>query len=403
LYSGLKLFMNKNDHITLDVPMQRMERHTWVTMPLPGYKSLLRFVGWGVGRVAFSSWLFSLSLIRNVAKAVIWVTNNLEQGTKKILKIYDALPMMGTPLQSLTVDTESKPILSTITDTLDITTAIQGKHVLIIGSTGTGKSTIAQWLATQSASQVKVYDSDAAPTEWQGLEVVGRGGDFTAIETSMTNDLKELQNRIEKRSIEGDKALSGMDSCIIAEEFPILKDECAIAPEWLGKIARRGRKPKMFIIALSQSDTVAALGIEGDGAIRSNFRYIRLGNFAVTHAKKLKNEALIQWLQAGKYRCLVDDDPCQIPDLNSYKLFTSQLPNSPVNTQSVTPEIVKEQELQPNENDSHTVSQELKNALFGLKQAGWSDSKLITEVLGMGGRKYSDGKYILQKIGILKQ
>jgi energy-coupling factor transporter ATP-binding protein EcfA2 len=389
--------MNKNEHITLDVPMQRMEKNTWVTMPLPGYKSLLRFVGWGIGRVAFSSWLFSLSLIRNTARAVIWITNNLEQGTKTLLKIYDALPMMGTPLQALSVDIESKPILQSITDTLDITTAIQGKHLLIIGSTGTGKSTIAQWLATQSASKVKVYDPDASPTEWQGLEIVGRGGDFASIETSMTNDLKELQNRIEKRSIEGDKGLSGMDSCIIAEEFPILKDECEIAPEWLGKIARRGRKPKMFIIALSQSDTVTALGIEGDGAVRSNFRYIRLGNFAVTHAKKLKNEALIQWLQSGKYRCLVDDDPCQLPDLSHYRLVTNQLPFLPVSPVNIQPEIIVQQDLR---NDSQTISHELKSALFGLQKAGWSDTKLITEILGMSGRRYSEGKKILQSLGI---
>ncbi|WP_096595365.1 hypothetical protein [Calothrix sp. NIES-2098] len=371
--------------------MQRMERHAWVYQPFPSAGQMARFTGWMCGRLAFMAVDTSLSIIKFAAKGIVWLCEKLQQGVKHFERFYDAMPLNGMPLSAITVEA-TKENNSTIdmVRTIDILSAIAGKHCLIIGDTGTGKSTLAQWLAQQNNSQVKVYDPDASPDEWTGLNVIGKGGDFETIANSMNEDLWEMQERIVSRAKHGDKANLGKDLCIIAEEFPILKDECSIAPEWLGKIARRGRKPKMFIIALSQSDSVTALGIEGDGAVRSNFRYIRLGKFAVLHAKKLKDESLVQWLQAGKYRCMVDDEPCQLPDLSGYKVVTVPQPFLPVEKTETTPQ----QEVQP----ILPVSDGLKNAVKALKEAGYSDSKIIKDVLGYRGAQYNDGKDLLARI-----
>jgi energy-coupling factor transporter ATP-binding protein EcfA2 len=385
--------LDKPDHMTIDLPMQRMERQAWVEMPLPDLKSFDRFIGWAFGRLLLGSGLFAVCTTEIVLNAGLYCCKWLKGGITKILQTYDSLPYMGVPLQSVVVDTTPKGIAPNF-ESIDLLESIMGKHLLIIGDTGTGKSTIAQWIAGCNSSQVRVYDPDAAPDEWVGLEVVGRGGNFAAISSGMSADLEEMQSRIEDRATQGDKANIGKDLCLIAEEFPILKDECDIAPEWLAKIARRGRKPRLFIIALSQSDSVQALGIEGDGAIRSNFRYLRLGKFAVAHAKKLKNEALIQWLQSGKYRCMVDDEPCQLPNLKSYPSVTPQLPKTAPTAPVVTPETPTQSGFELNSTTVELDSVSMRNSIKFLLNQGMAESRIIKEFLGYSGSRYQQGKEV---------
>ncbi|BAZ00525.1 hypothetical protein NIES37_45200 [Tolypothrix tenuis PCC 7101] len=309
------------------------------------------------------------------------------------------MPLNGMPLSAIAVESQTEKLSTVAVATaVNILEAIAGKHCLIIGDTGTGKSTIAQWLAQQSNSQVKVYDPDASIDEWQGLEVIGKGGNFADISASMNDDLLEMQKRIVARATDGDKANTGKDLCIIAEEFPVLKDECDIAPMWLGRIARRGRKPKIFVIALSQSDSVTALGIEGDGAIRSNFRYIRLGKFAVNHAKRLKDEGLVQWLQSGKYRCMVDDEPCQLPDLTSYKAVIVRVPEKPVLPSTETPEPLDIHDSPEFLEPEKPVTGGLKSTILPLKDAGYSDTRIIKDVLGYRGADYQKGRQLMTRI-----
>ncbi|MEO0684294.1 MAG: ATP-binding protein, partial [Cyanobacteria bacterium J06649_11] len=211
-------------------------------------------------------------------------------------------------------------------------------------------------------------------------------------------DITELQRRIEVRGQHGDRALAGLDSVSIAEEFPLLKDEIPEASNWLIKHARRGRKPKRFIIALSQDDNVVTLGIEGQGGVRKCFRMVRLGKFAVTHAKRLKDKAIEEWLSAGKFRCMVDDQPCQLPDLSSYKMITPQLQVTGGSQAVVTAETTTQQELQPLQVSELPENEALVKAVKGLSKAGYSDSRIIKEVLGYQGSQYQQGKELLTRL-----
>lgn len=389
--------INQTDHINIDVPMQRMERQAWVEMPLPDLKSFDRFIGWAIGRLLLGSGLFTVCTTKLVLNAGIYCCNWLEGGIKKVMQTYDALPFMGVPLQSVVVDTTSKAIAPDVS-TVDLLEAIKGKHLLIIGDTGTGKSTIAQWIAASVGGAVRVYDADAAPDEWTGLEVIGRGGDMSAIEEAMSADLEELERRIKLRGEKGDIALAGMDSVTIGEEFPLLADEIDIAPNWMIKHGRRGRKPKRLLILLSQDDSVKALHIEGEGGVRKNFRYLRLGKFAVTHAKSLKDEALVTWLQSGKYRALVDDEPCQLPNLSGYQPVTRQLPQTHQIAPVVTAQTPAQSDFQPILTAIEPNLEALKIAVGLLKSQGVADSVIIKQVLGCQGSRYQQGKEILAEL-----
>jgi hypothetical protein len=358
----------------------------WIQIRLPRFGQLGRFILWGIGRLSFSSSLFVLDASGIVLQTGITLIKWSRGALLNLLRVYDQLPYAGTYGQNI-IDTKAIDISEPDNIVTDLLKFIEGKHVLIVGDTGTGKSLIAQWLAYQVGGRVNVYDPDASPDEWQGLNVVGRCGNFQAIANSMQSDLEDLQSRVELRGREGDKAIALQEVITIAEEFPLLADEVEIASDWLLKHARRGRKPKRFIIALSQDDSVKALRIEGQGNVRKCFRMVRLGNFAVTHAKTLKISGLVDWLKTGKYRCMVDDYPCQLPDLSQFKAVTHQL-HLPSSKEFVTtPELA----LQP-------MDDTLKKAVKACLEAGLSDSKVIKEVLGYQGSQYQEGKILLQTL-----
>ncbi|MBD2519696.1 hypothetical protein H6G93_33005 [Nostoc sp. FACHB-973] len=207
------------------------------------------------------------------------------------------------------IDVNWKP--ENLTSLLD---AIAGKQVRIVAPSGAGKSTIAQYLAYSIGGKVKIYEPEGTPEDWQGLEVVGKGEDWTAINQAMAEDLLDLSSQLKTRTEKGDSALAGSDRVYIGEEYPEVRTKCPTADEWLERHARRGRKGKRFLILLSQFDKVAAWGLEGKSDLIDCFRCIRLGKIAIKHAESLGDDKLVQWLKADSFgRCMIDDEPCQLP------------------------------------------------------------------------------------------
>jgi hypothetical protein len=139
--------------------------------------------------------------------------------------------------------------------------------------------------------------------------VIGRKGNFKAIDTAMGKDLEILEDLVQLRGEGGDNAISGRERFLIAEEFPVLVDECGNASGWLKRHAKRGRRYKQFILAIAQNDTAENFGLQGDkDTLYSCFVLIRLGQFGRDHARtKLKDPQLEQWLKAGdKRRFLIE-------------------------------------------------------------------------------------------------
>lgn len=370
-------------------------------VPLDVSKRMKDFLLWGSLRFVVVSPLLIATAVEKLGEITVTVSRLFKSSYGKILVVYDSLPYGQT-----SVPVSNTPRFDLVNSLSQICNnpieKLKGKHALIIGDTGSGKSTLTQYLAFEIGGQVKVYDSDATPDEWRGLEVYGRGGNVAEIEIEMQQDLIDLEDAISLRGLKGDSAVAGQERVLIAEEYPFLKDEIEIAPTWLMKHARRGRKPRKFVIALAQDDNVKTLGIDGEGSVRKCFRYFRLGKVAQEHAKRLKDEALLKWLREGEWRCLIDDEPCQLPDLKSYLRQTQRLLPQTVSQTVKTLETTVETESQPLSPPPEKVSLEaeilLWKAIERLLAKGTSESSIVTEFLGYSGRKYSDGKTYLEDL-----
>jgi transcriptional regulator with XRE-family HTH domain/GTPase SAR1 family protein len=208
----------------------------------------------------------------------------------------------------------------------------QENHTVIIGETGSGKSLLARHLIKSyfKGANIRVYDSDAAPRDWPGIEVIGRKGNYKRIAENMLLDLEELA---ERTALHGDGLEAGKEIVRVIEEYPSTAAELAelgdknirvdIGNIWLRKLLRRGRKYKIKVFAVAQEFEVNAWKIAGEGGLRKAFTVLYLGSTAYGALSSIKDtkyrEQLRAYFDSIKYPCLADVKgrfyPVEIPTL----------------------------------------------------------------------------------------
>ncbi len=372
-----------------------MADNYWVPMRLPSPKEIAKYALWGTGRVVLSGWLFGLYGVTVVCKVTINVAEMTRLATLHLLKVYDQLPYMGAAVQNI-IDVAATTVTEPLDIITDIIAATEGKQVMVIGEMGTGKSTIAQYFAYSVGGRVKVYECEGTPTDWVGLEVVGKGENWSAIERGMLEDLEDLSNQMKLRTERGDGSLEGTERVIIVEEYPELVTKVPSSGEWLERHARRGRKARRFTVLLSQYDRVAAWGLEGKSDLADAFYRIRLGKKAQAHAKSLKNNALVEWLKLDRSHCLLDDSPCKLPNYREMKAATSRYGSTilPPNSDNAISRKIGDEKAEkpypePLLEDNCSDADRLLWRIIQRFGAEKSDSAIVTEVLGFTGKRYS--------------
>jgi hypothetical protein len=284
----------------------------WIEIPLSVTDKIGQWAIWAGVKLAIVAPGIVIYSWKQLSRLSLHIAEQCERFYCKLLIPLDAIPYGGMQGAKL-IEVEAKALSTNFDVCNDILEVLEGKHALLIGGSGDGKTTTAMYIAYSIGGSIKVYDADAAADEWRGLNVVGRSADFAAIDAAMQADIEELQQRTILRAEKGSHACDGMDCVTIAEEFPLLVGEVESAADWLIKHGKRGRRVKKFILAIAQNDTVTNFGIQGDSGVIDSFRMIRLGKKALAHARRLKNEALAEWLRGDRGRILVDDVPVQLP------------------------------------------------------------------------------------------
>jgi hypothetical protein len=196
----------------------------------------------------------------------------------------------------------------------DIKTSLKKPHLMILGETGSGKSTICKYLVSQVNAPCLIIDPHASPTDWRGFTVIGSGRNYGDIATEFERLATLMQSRYEQR----DQGVTQFDPLIvIIDEFPAIASSLGKgATDTVKLLAREARKVSIRMCLLSQGAEVKTLGLEGEGSIRECFAMLRLGNFALSHGKSLKDKAIGEALENSDRPAMLDQLPCQLPILS---------------------------------------------------------------------------------------
>jgi hypothetical protein len=195
-----------------------------------------------------------------------------------------------------------------------IESSLKKPHLMILGETGSGKSTICKYLVSQVNAPCLIIDPHASPTDWRGFTVIGSGRNYGDIATEFERLANLMQIRYEAR----DKGISQFDPLIvIIDEFPAIASSLGKgATDTVKLLAREARKVSIRMCLLSQGAEVKTLGLEGEGSIRECFAMLRLGNFALSHGKSLKDKAIGEVMETCDRPAMLDQLPCNLPILS---------------------------------------------------------------------------------------
>jgi hypothetical protein len=196
----------------------------------------------------------------------------------------------------------------------DIESSLKKPHLMILGETGSGKSTICKYLVSKVNAPCLIIDPHASPADWRGFNVTGSGRNYSDIATEFERLANLMQIRYEAR----DKGISHFDPLIvIIDEFPAIASSLGKgATDTVKLLAREARKVSIRMCLLSQGAEVKTLGLEGEGSIRECFAMLRLGNFALSHGKQSKDKAIGEALENSDRPAMLDQMPCQLPMLS---------------------------------------------------------------------------------------
>lgn len=338
---------------------------------------------------------------KQISRFLLHVFSTLERSLKCYSVICDRELWGGAAIPAPVIVAEDDALA--ISPLADVLNAIDGKQVMLVGETGSGKSTLAQWLAYTVGGRVTVYEPEGTPEDWLGLEVVGEGENWSAIEQAMWFDLDDLTSQIQLRKNKGDAALANSDRVLIAEEFPETVEKVECAGEWLERHARRGRKARRFLILLSQSNRVKSWGLEGKGDLLNCFRIIRLGKFAQDHARKLSSPGLIGWLAQNQSHCLIDDEPMFLPSYSEMQQAKPHfLPSPSVAVKgmagSVGSQVTEGNLASASDSEEASRSAQILEAL----EAGKSDYWIAKNVFSVtGGSRYQKVRKEISRVRAL--
>lgn len=297
-------------------------------------------------------------------------------------------------------------------------------HLMILGSTGSGKTTLAEalhrmmhgnliavhphWQAEDNPS-----DSDFAYCS----DIIGAGRDFEAIREFISDIHQEMDERakLTKPQLRGKPFYN-----ILIDELPAIAKNCSEATiEQLISLLFEARKFRIRLMVLAQADSVKILRLEGQGAVRENLTYIKLGALAIDHAKwlvgkKRVDERLIGWLESVAYPCMIEDQPCLLPSISKGQFLT--LPTNPTDpppnggnflsypaeggnflgnsTQTLTGQVIQF----PTPDKLPMVDPPLLTQILTLKREGNLSSDWIKNHLGIKGKYYAGARLLLDKL-----
>jgi hypothetical protein len=253
--------------------------------------------------------------------------------------------------------------------------AVPAHHLLIVGETGSGKTTCVRAILTQRPGKLVVVDPKDRPGKW-GITAIGLTDELTydRIEWILQELLNELKRR-QKALNRGQTAFEPLT--VVCDEFLLISRKCPLASDVFVTASIIGRELGVSFIALVQFATVKALGIEGEGDSRANFTWLHLGAFATRALPTLTHQPYPGVLEQRGQLHAVDTTP-----LHTY----ARIPIDP-SRQWVPPQLHNIAPEPGYQKQSAGVFDDWLQNLehIGMEGDGDSDSAALTLHTGMNG------------------
>ena len=267
-------------------------------------------------------------------------------------------------------------------------------HIIIVGDPRIGKSTLARYLASLAEGPIEIIDPHYENGDWPGLPVYGCERNFNQIAQLMQAQLDELNQCYSLRAkgeFKGDRLTTICD-----EYAAVAANEATrkISKTWVQAIACEGGKVGRQIILIAHGENGDLLNFEGRTELKNAFQILRLGKFAVSHCKRLKDDAALAWLESQHRPAMLDDLPFGIPEIEI------ELPPGEISRpklRSFAPSTSNLQSDKPAQKSDKGLIM-LARACRKLKALEVSDTEIIEEILNLGGRNFKDGKRLLEEL-----
>lgn len=250
----------------------------------------------------------------------------------------------------------------------------RGIGIFLMAPSGYGKSSLVKWFCGELNH---IESLTVCDPHWDGEQDYGVVPyyKYDDILDQLENALNELDSRRELKRV-GKKF---NQKIYVFDEWPSIriyaeddKEKKKLCKNALVRLGSECRKYNMLVFFCSQSGSVKANGLDGQGDFLSNFALIRLGELAVNYAKDngLKNE--YQLIKNVAYPCLVNKNISYHETHGNYTEFKDKQP--PINIKEFTvgnqPKLTK---------TSNTETQNNENEIIDVEDVEESESETETK------------------------
>ena len=292
---------------------------------IPSEDEIKAVLKWGGIRILIALPQAALYSLRQLSRLTLHCSSTLENIYYiAVVEPFDALIWNELPMRI--IEAEVMPELTGKPELFDWnlfkTDPDRFPHIRIIAKSGMGKTTLAEWLLSILGGERFVITPKKKPSDWKGYKVYGSGFNFKECAQKMADIKKQMYCRFDEMEEGKDHGFINF----VADEWRLVVKKEATAKEDMKEVITVARDAKIRMIGIAQGEQVGIWGLEGESDLEECFTTIRMGQFAIDHAKKLKlPQPVLEWLRQQKRPCMVENQPAEVPDLSNYNPVPTQL------------------------------------------------------------------------------